>query len=440
MKSVPMKYIAQIQAVIELLTEIEETDAPADNVASLFFRNRRYIGSGDRRVISTLTFKILRHLGKLNWWAAHMGLNEVQKGRRHTLLGLIFLEGVKPKALHEIFNGEVYGPAALTSLEQYALDDFKVRTLDHKDMSEHIRLDLSEWSYKKLKQVFGDQLDQEIEALNEQAPLDLRVNLLKATKEDVLHKFKKTGWKVQETQISPVGLRMERGKPLTNSELFKNGSVEVQDEGSQLIGLLCDARPGHAVLDICAGAGGKTLVLGSTMENKGRLFACDVHEHRLSKAKLRLRRAGVSNHEIKVLDENANQWFRRQAGRFDRVLVDAPCSGSGTWRRNPDLKTRFSEEDLEELLQKQSEILETASPLLKSGGILIYATCSLYRDENEMQVEAFLGNHPDFELLPIQEVWESCVGGSCPVSEPMLRLSPYKNHSDGFFTALLRKK
>ncbi|MBP6986613.1 MAG: RsmB/NOP family class I SAM-dependent RNA methyltransferase [Alphaproteobacteria bacterium] len=435
-----MKYIAQIQAVIELLAEIEATGAPADNVASQFFRYRRYIGAGDRRVISALAFKVLRHQGKLNWWASYMGLSDVQKPRRQTMLGLIFLEGVPPKELDEIFSSEEYGPTALTSLEMYALEKFKVRSLDHKEMPEHIRLDLPEWAYLRLKAVFGEDLDAEVEALNQQAPLDLRINTLKVTKDHVLHKFNKLGWDVEETKLSPLGLRMNRGKPLTNSEMFKNGSVEVQDEGSQIVSLLCDAQPGQAVLDMCAGAGGKTLVLASTMQNKGRLLATDVHEHRLTKAKLRLRKAGVNNHEIKVLDENANQWFRRQTGRFDRVLIDVPCSGSGTWRRNPDLKNRFNENDLNELVEKQREIMENAYPLLKSGGVLVYATCSLYREENEDQIENFLRKHPEFEILPVPEVWERCVGGSCPVTTDMLRLSPFKNHTDGFFTALLKKK
>lgn len=434
-----MQYIAQIQATIELLTDIEATQAPADNVATQFFRSRRYIGSSDRRVVSGLTFKILRHQEKLNWWASHLGLNEVRKPRRQVMLGLIFLEGVDPQEIGEIFSGEQYGPVGLTQLETYALGDMTSAAIDHPDMPEYVRLDMAEWVYKKLKLVYGDSLDAEVFALNDQAPLDLRVNTLKSSREEVLRKFNKVGWQVEETAISPLGLRMERGKPLTNHELFRNGAVEVQDEGSQLIGLLCDARPGHAVLDLCAGAGGKTLAIAATMENKGRLFAADVLEHRLTKAKLRLRRAGVCNHELKLLDDQAYQWLRRQNGRFDRVLVDAPCSGSGTWRRNPDLKNRFTEGELQELVDKQKEILETAYPLVKPGGYLVYATCSLYQDENESQVEAFLALHPDFELVPVGQLWDACVGGACPVTTPMLRLSPHANHTDGFFTAVMMK-
>jgi 16S rRNA (cytosine967-C5)-methyltransferase len=434
-----MHYPAQIQATIELLNEIDMAPSAADNVATQFFRHRRYIGSTDRRVISGLTFKILRHQEKLNWWAGHMGLSEVRKARRQVILGLMFLEGKTLQEVSEIFTGEEYGPTAFSKLELYALSEMKPKKFDHPDMPEYVRLDLPEWSYVKLKEVFGDNLDEEVAALNEQAPLDLRINALKTSRDEILHKFNKLGWKVEATQLSPWGLRMERGKPLTNHELFRKGAVEVQDEGSQLIALLTDAKPGHAVLDLCAGAGGKTLAIAARMENKGRLFAADVAEHRLSKAKLRLRRAGVSNHELKLLDEQANQWLRRQAGRFDRVLVDAPCSGSGTWRRNPDLKTRFNELELKELMEKQLDILETAYPLVKPGGYLVYATCSLYRDENENQIEAFLERHPDFELVPIVQLWESAVGGVCPVTTPMLRLSPHSNHTDGFFTAVLMK-
>jgi 16S rRNA (cytosine967-C5)-methyltransferase len=434
-----MHYPAQIQATIELLAEMETSHAPADSVATYFFRGRRYIGSTDRRVISGLAFKILRHQEKLNWWAAHVGLSDTRKSRYQVLLGLILLEGLELAEVDEIFSGMEYGPTALYEVELYALQQMRPQSIDHKDMPESVRLDLPEWSYKKLKDVYGDGLEAEMLALNQQAPLDLRVNSLKATRDEVQHKFNKMGWNVEETKLSPMGLRMERGKPLSNHELFRKGAVEVQDEGSQLIGLLCDARPGHGVIDLCAGAGGKTLAIAATMQNKGRLIAADVAEHRLTKAKLRLRRAGVSNHELKLLDEQAYQWLRRQNGRFDRVLVDAPCSGSGTWRRNPDLKDRFTEAELQELIEKQKEILSSACDLVKTGGHLIYATCSLYRDENENQIESFLASHPEFELLPVQNLWESCVGGECPVTEPMLRLSPHRNHTDGFFVAVMKK-
>jgi 16S rRNA (cytosine967-C5)-methyltransferase len=435
-----MHYPAQMQATIDLLAEMEASPAPADTIATQFFRHRRYIGSTDRRVISSFAFKILRHQEKLNWWARQVGLSETRKSRYQVILGLLLLEDATKDEMADVFSGMEYGPVELTKLERYALSEMHYEGIDHSDMPESVRLDLPEWAYPKLKEVFGEALSAEVQALNEQAPLDLRVNLLKTTRSEVYKKFNKMGWKIEDTQISPLGLRMERGKPLSNHELFRNGAVEVQDEGSQLIGLLCDARPGHAVIDLCAGAGGKTLVIAATMQNKGRLIASDVAEHRLNKAKLRLRRAGVSNHELKLLDEQSYQWLRRQAGRFDRVLVDAPCSGSGTWRRNPDLKTRFTEAELQELVAKQKEILHSGATLVKPGGHLIYATCSLYRDENENQIEDFLGSHADFEVLPVQSIWEACVGGDCPVTEPMLRLSPYRNHTDGFFVAVLRRK
>ncbi len=435
-----MHFPAQMLATIELLTEIEGTDVPADVVATKYFRTRRYIGSGDRRVISGLTFSILRHREKLNWWVAHVGLSDAIRPRAWVILALALLQDKNQDEVAEVFSGVEYGPLPLTKVETYGLGHLDSNSIDHKDMPPYVCLDLPEWSYNKLRDVFGDELEVEMLALNQQAPLDLRVNTLQTSRAEVARKLEKTGWAVEETQISPLGLRIERGKPLSNHELFRNGFVEVQDEGSQLIALLCDARPGQAVLDFCAGAGGKSLAIAATMENKGRLFATDVAEHRLTKAKLRLRRAGVNNHELKVLNEQGYQWLRRQAGRFDRVLVDAPCSGSGTWRRNPDLKFRFGEAELQELLLKQKEILEQAAQLVKPGGQLIYATCSLYQDENEGHVESFLKSHADYEIVPVQSMWEACVGGECPVTTPWLRLSPHANHTDGFFVAVFVKK
>lgn len=434
-----MRYPGQVQATIELLKDTIQSDAPADVLATKYFRSRRYIGSGDRRVISGLAFAIIRHRLKLDWWVERIGLKGSNQSRALVITAMVLLEHKSHEEIKDVFSGQEYGPASLSAMETNALARMDVFELDHPDMSAYVVLGLPEWSYVKLNAVFGEKLAQEMGAINGQAPLDLRANTLLTSREEVKQKLLRAGWGIEETALSPLGLRVERGKPLSSHELFQNGFVEVQDEGSQLIALLCDARPGQAVLDYCAGAGGKTLALAASMQNKGRLMATDIAEHRLVKAKQRLRRAGVSNHELKLLDEQGMQWQRRQAGRFDRVLVDAPCSGSGTWRRNPDLKMRFNEADLNELVSKQREILEAAAPLVKKGGYLAYATCSLYRDENEEQVEAFLERHPEFQLKPIQDVWGACVGTECPLSTSWMRLSPHQHHTDGFFMALLEK-
>jgi 16S rRNA (cytosine967-C5)-methyltransferase len=224
---------------------------------------------------------------------------------------------------------------------------------------------------------------------------------------------------------------------LTAQTAFREGLVEVQDEGSQLLALLTDARPGQAVVDFCAGAGGKTLALAAAMENKGRLVACDVNQRRAERAMLRLRRAGVHNVTRRLLEGESDKWVKRHGGTFDRVLVDAPCSGSGTWRRNPDAKWRLTPAGLDELVSLQGRILDSAARLVRPGGRLVYATCSVLADEDEARVEAFLASHPNFRLIPLPEVWSAAVGGACPVEGPMLRLTPARTNTDGFFAAVM---
>jgi 16S rRNA (cytosine967-C5)-methyltransferase len=222
-------------------------------------------------------------------------------------------------------------------------------------------------------------------------------------------------------------------------QVFKDGLIEVQDEGSQLVALLADARPGQRVADFCAGAGGKTLAMAAQMHNKGKIVACDVLEGRIDRAAVRFNRAGVHNVERRALSSERDQWVKRHAGTFDRVLIDAPCSGTGTWRRNPDAKWKLSPQDLEELEQVQRNILDSAWRLVKPGGRLIYATCSLLAEENEAQVEAFLAAHADFKRVPVGEVWQTAIGGDCPATSDMLSLTPAQHGTDGFFAAVLER-
>ena len=213
----------------------------------------------------------------------------------------------------------------------------------------------------------------------------------------------------------------------------------MQDEGSQLVALLADARPGMRVADFCAGAGGKTLAIAARMQNKGKIVACDVLEGRIDRAAVRFNRAGVHNVERKALSSERDQWVKRHAGTFDRVLVDAPCTGTGTWRRNPDAKWKLTPEDVAELEQVQRNILDSAWRLVKPGGRLIYATCSLLAEENEAQVEAFLAAHADFKPVPVGEVWPGAVGGDCPATSATLSLTPAQHGTDGFFAAVLER-
>ena len=274
-----------------------------------------------------------------------------------------------------------------------------------------------------LRKRFGARMDAEMRAAITAASTDLRANTLKATREEAIAAMKAEGITAAPTQLSPVGLRVHGRPPLATLQCFKDGLIEVQDEGSQLVALLADARPGMRVADFCAGAGGKTLAIAAQMKNKGKIVACDVLEGRIDRAAVRFNRAGVHNVERKALSSERDQWVKRHAGTFDRVLVDAPCTGTGTWRRNPDAKWKLTPEDVAELEQVQRNILDSAWRLVKPGGRLIYATCSLLAEENEAQIEAFLAAHADFKLVPIGAVWRDVFGDAAsfpvtPANEP----------------------
>jgi 16S rRNA (cytosine967-C5)-methyltransferase len=299
--------------------------------------------------------------------------------------------------------------------------------------------DLPEWLAPYLERVFGKGLEHEMTALNGPAPTDLRVNLLKADRETARRALAAEGVAARPTPLSPVGLRLHERVPLGNLAAFKQGLVEVQDESSQIAALLADARHGMRVVDFCAGAGGKTLALAAGMNNRGKLVACEVSQRRLDRAARRLRRAGVANVERRALSGERDKWVKRHAGSFDRVFVDVPCLGTGTWRRNPDAKWRMTPDDLAELVERQQQILCSAARLVRPGGRLIYATCSLLREEDEAQAEAFLVATPDFSLLPVARVWEETIGGASPGGEDYLRLTPARHGTDGFFVAIFAR-
>ena len=331
----------------------------------------------------------------------------------------------------EAYSGGRFGAPGLERNEYNALRGVEGHTLDHPDMPAPVRFEVPDWIYPRLEARFGDRLTAEMAALSEPAPLDLRVNLLKATREAARAALRAEGWDAVPTTLSPWGLRLDGRRPVTSGPAFQSGLIEIQDEGSQLIAAITDARPGMKVVDWCAGAGGKTLALAGAMANRGQIVACDVSGSRLDGAVRRLRRAGVNNVE-RHLVAPGDKWAKRRAGSFDRVLVDAPCTGTGTWRRNPDARHRLTETDLLELVPKQASILDTAQALVRPGGRLIYATCSVLPEENEGQVAAFLTRLPAFSLLPLAAEWP-------PGGDGMLVLTPARHGTDGFFAAVLER-
>jgi 16S rRNA (cytosine967-C5)-methyltransferase len=306
-------------------------------------------------------------------------------------------------------------------------------------MPRAVACDIPDWLEPHLAAVYGRRLEDEMAALNAAAPIDLRVNSLRADRETARRALAAEHITAEPTPWSPLGLRLKHRAPLAGTSVFKDGFVEVQDEGSQLAALLADARPGMRLVDFCAGAGGKSLALAAGMNNRGKLVACEVSAWRLERSARRLRRAGVSNVERRTLTSERDPWVKHHAKSFDRVFVDAPCLGIGSWRRNPDGKWRARPQDLAELVERQRDILASASRLVKPGGRLIYVTCSLLREENEDQAEAFLAAHPDFALYPAARAWEETIGGRSPAGDEYLRLTPARHGTDGFFTAIFER-
>jgi 16S rRNA (cytosine967-C5)-methyltransferase len=433
---------ARLQAVAELLENIAGGGV-ADAAASRYFRDRRYIGSKDRSGIAEKLFAILRRRSRLDWW-----INRVldrpdgapQPAARHRLVAdLVLTERWSLNRFTEHFDGGTHRPHELSRAERTLVEALTDQPLTHPDMPRWVKFEIPEWAEAPLMEIFaGD--EEELAALNDNAPLDLRVNRLKADRDTALATLREHGLTVGEGAWSPLAIRVKGRPALGALAPFQSGMVEIQDEGSQLVALLADARPGHWVMDYCAGAGGKSLALAAEMENKGRLVASDISAQRLERAVQRLRRAGVHNAERRALGPENAQWFKRQAGKFDRVVVDAPCSGTGTWRRNPDMKWKIGPQDIAELTVKQRDIISAAARLVKPGGRLVYATCSILPDENEATITAFLADHPDFAVMPVPDVWADRIGGSCPVSGDFLRLSPHRHGTDGFFTAVLVRK
>jgi 16S rRNA (cytosine967-C5)-methyltransferase len=429
---------AQIAAAIEILTTIDKGDRPADDVAADYFRHRRYIGAKDRAQIAGHVYAVLRHRASLDWW---LGKFDAEAGpRSRVLASLILIAGWSAEAARAAFDGGRFQPPALAPAEKRLVRVLAGHTLRHPEMPPAIANDVPEWLEPYLVRVFGDDLECEMAALNAPAPTDLRVNRLKADRDGARRALAAEGVAAEPTPLSPIGLRLRRRVSLGKLAAFREGLVEVQDESSQLAALLADARPGMRVVDFCAGAGGKTLALAAAMQNRGKLIACEVAGHRLERAARRLRRAGVSNVERRALSGERDPWVKRHKAGFDRVFVDVPCLGTGTWRRNPDAKWRMCVEDLAELVERQQQILLSAARLVRPGGRLVYATCSVLREEDEAQAEAFLAAAPDFALFPVARAWCEAIGGPSPAGEDYLRLTPARHGTDGFFLAIFERQ
>lgn len=406
----------------ELLRSILRFEQPADAVVSAFFRKHRELGHRERHALAETVYAVLRRR-LLFQHLAQSGAGPLE--RRLLLLGWQ--------------GGELRG--ALAPQEAAWLE--RVRAVDPRELPDKLRHNLPDWLAAPLRESLGEEGFWALAAgLEQPAPLDLRVNDWRAKREDVRAALAAAGIAAAPTPFSPWGLRVE-GKPaLQRAEAFLRGDVEVQDEGSQLLALLTGAGRGEMVVDFCAGAGGKTLALGAMMRNTGRLYAFDVSGHRLDALKPRLARSGLSNvHPAQIVHER-DERIKRLAGKIDRVLVDAPCSGLGTLRRNPDLKWRQSPQAVDELRAKQAAILASAARLLKPGGRLVYATCSLLAAENESIAADFSAAHPDFAPRPALQALERARVARADdlVQGDFLRLWPQRHGTDGFFAAVWERR
>ena len=410
----------QLDAAVVALRSLLPLEYPADATLRRFFQDNPMLGAQDRAFIAETVFGILRHRFLLESLAKQV------TPRALVLAFLVKFQGMNLRELTPL----------ISETEAKWLTEIKASKPDELPLA--IRAEFPAWLVEKLQSSMSDHDILELGlSLQQPAPLDLRVNTILAKRNEILEIFQQEGIAAQATPFSPCGIRLS-GKPAINRHaLFLSGKIEVQDEGSQLLGYLLAPKRGEMVVDFCAGAGGKSLLLGALMHSKGRLYAFDVSEKRLSNLKPRFKRSGLSNLHAQLIANENDSKVKRLAGKIDRVLVDAPCSGLGTLRRNPDLKWRQSPQSIEELKAKQAAILSAAAGLLKPGGRLVYATCSLLPEENQAIISDFLAVHPQFTLLNCSELLAQ-QKISLNTGE-FLQLSPQLHKTDGFFAAALTR-
>jgi 16S rRNA (cytosine967-C5)-methyltransferase len=410
----------RLEIVIQALRAILPLAHPADTTLRYFFKNER-IGSNERELVAETVFGVLRH---------HMLLENSCEGnatpRRMALAQLFKFGGYNLRELEPVLkHGEKEWLAT-------------VKGLKVEELSLPVQAELPEWLVEKMRASYSEEDILAIgKSMQQSAPLDIRVNTLLAKREDILQQLHDKNIEASATPYSPIGIRLKEKIPLTRDALFTEGKIEVQDEGSQLLGFLLAPKRNDMVVDFCAGAGGKTLMLSAMMNSQGRLYAMDVSEKRLANLKPRLKRSGASNIQPMLIAHENDLKVKRLAGKIDRVLVDAPCSGLGTLRRNPDLKFRQSPGSIEEFAHQQAAILASASRLLKKGGRMVYATCSFLPEENQHIVQAFLAAHPDFVLRPANEILQQQKIALEAVD--YLELRPHIHNTDGFFAAVLER-
>ncbi len=425
---------ARIAAAIEVLDTILTRHQPVGIALSDWGKAHRFAGSGDRNAIGGLVYDALRRRASIAWAMGADTPRALAIGAAPAAFGM------EPDNVAAQCDGDNHAPAALTPDERTGLDR------DLAGAPAHVQADVPEWLWASFEKAFGDNAIAEGRKLAERGPADLRVNTLKATQEKVLKALAEFG--AVPSALSPLGVRVPapagtaRTPNLEAEAAFQAGWCEIQDEGSQIAALMAGAGPRLQVLDLCAGAGGKTLALAAQMQNTGQIYAYDEDRNRLKPIFDRVKRAGVRN--VQILKGGDRKALAALNEKFDVVLVDAPCTGTGVWRRRPESKWKLKPRNIEERQAEQAAVLETARGLVKPGGRLIYVTCSVLPEENTGSVTAFLSSAPDFEIIPYPEAWRAALGTEPPQSadgsNTTLQLTPASHGTDGFFIAVLQRR
>ena len=426
---------ARLSAAIEAMADIEARRRPASDALKDWGLAHRFAGSKDRAAIASLVYDALRRKASSAWLMD-------DPSPRSVVLGMLRLQrGMTPETIAGVFSGERHAPAPLSDAERNRLT---VGSLD--GAPAHVAGDFPDWIEPSLERAFGDDLGLEMQALATRAPLDIRVNALKATRGETMAALAHLG--PSETLHSPLGLRIApgedgRGPALQSEPEFLKGWFEIQDEGSQLAALLSGVKPGEQVVDLCAGGGGKTLALAAMMDNAGQIYATDGDARRLAPIHERLKRAGARNVQVRTPRARADA-VADLDGRVDCVLVDAPCTGSGTWRRNPDSKWRLRPGSLETRRREQAVVLDRAAALTRSGGRIVYVTCSVLPEENDEAVAGFLDRQGGFQAISAIQVLDqagfSHLQSAVRLTCHGLQMTPRLTRTDGFYVAIIERR
>jgi 16S rRNA (cytosine967-C5)-methyltransferase len=440
-----MRPSARLASAIELIelieAEIAKTGAPMDRIIQNYFRARRYAGSKDRRAVSNMVYSVYRKRELLLW-----SLNQIECtaiNARSLFTAWMVGEG---EVFDDFGEDNQFAPVALSDEENHQIEALK--RLDVSTAPQMVTANVPAYSERYFIDRFGDNAVSEANALNAKAPFTIRVNPYKAGSSDLLADIKKVSEHFENTKLSPFGFSTSDTLNISQQTVYKSGDIEIQDEAAQIASILVDAKPKQTIVDLCAGAGGKSLMLGAFMENKGQVHAFDVSKRRLDELKRRSQRAGLHNIQVKNITlepEGRIEQLKELSGKADRVVLDVPCSGSGTWRRSPDLRWRFDEDAHDQINVAQKKLIEEGAALLRVGGRMIYMTCSIYASENEAIVEGFLNRHGDnWRSLGFKDIWaDSVLQGKAPKTlshnPEFLQLSPYTHSTDGFFIAVLER-